>query len=158
MFNPAYISNFSLESFKDTSGDFLLNMTFTTLKEMKRGMMYIDLKKQTNDKRNEYDGNFFKGQIDVCKAAQGVIGNFFTKYVTDNLQNHSNFRFVCPTRARFYYFHNFPTLTPAAFPSFMIKSVVGKFLLIMKVQGKVTENKPAVMLFSASLYAEIAED
>lgn len=158
VFNPTYISNFSMESFKKPSDVFFLSITFRNLKEMRKAMVYIDLKKQTNEKRDEYDCNFFKGQIDVCKAAQGAIGNFFTKFLTENLADHSNFRFVCPMKAALYYFRAFPTLTETAFPSFMSKSLVGKFLLTLKVQGKVVDNKPAVMLFSTSLYGEIIEN
>lgn len=134
-----------------------MNMTFTVLKDVNKAMVWITIKAQTNKKRNEYDREIFKGQIDVCKASQGIVGNFITKLVSDNLDEHSNFRFRCPTNAGFYYFTDFPTLTESALPAFMPRQLFGNFIFFMKIQGKLSDKQPYVMLLSLSVSGVFAE-
>lgn len=149
--NPAIISNFSLVYFKDSKRGQLLNLTFRVLKDVNKAVAWITIKTQTNKKRNEYDREIFKGQIDVCKASQGIVGNFITKLVSDNLDEHSNFRFQCPTKAGFYYFTDFPAISENALPPFMAKHLFENFIFFMKIQGKLADNKPSILLLSISV-------
>lgn len=149
--NPAFVSNFSLVYFDDSKRGELMNMSFRVLKDVNKAVVWTSIKAQNSNKRNEYDREIFKGQIDVCKASQGIIGNFITKLVSDNLAEHSNFRFKCPTKAGFYYFSNFPTITENALPPFMLKQVFENFVFFLKIQGKVPNNKQTVLLLSISI-------
>lgn len=130
-------------------------MSFNILKDVKRSMVHFTIKGQTIKKLDVYDREIFKGQIDACKASQGIVGNFITKMLTDNLGNHSNFKFMCPTKAGFYYFSNFPTLNENSLPPFMPKDLYGKFMIFSRVQGKMADNKPFVILISVSTYGEL---
>lgn len=135
-----------------------MNLSYSVLKDIKKAMVHIIIKGQANKKLNSYDREIFKGQIDVCKASQGIVGNFITRMLSDNLGEHSNFKFSCPTKSGFYYFSNFPTLNENALPPFMPKELYGKFTIFTKVQGKMADTKPYVMLISISMFGEMVND
>lgn len=156
--NPQFISELQIETFKSGDGNNRMNMSFNVLKDIKKAIAYITIKSQTNKKQNDYDREVFKGQIDFCKASQGIVGNFFTKMLSDGLGEHSNYQFMCATKARFYHFSNFPLVNENAFPSFMPKELYGRFVIFTKVQGKMSNNKPFVMLITINMFGELVKD
>lgn len=68
-----------------------------------------------------YDLNVLSSNVDSCKAAQGLFGNYIIKFLLMSNVKFSNFKADCPQKKGFYYAYNFPAPeNPKDFiPSFM---------------------------------------
>lgn len=56
----------------------------------------------------DYDLNVFTSNVDSCKAAQGLFGNYIIKFLLMNNEKHSNIKPECPQKKGLYYAYNFP--------------------------------------------------
>lgn len=92
-----------------------------------------------------YDLNLFTGNIDVCNIGKGMRSNFIISMIYDNLKDHSNFKFECPTKKGFYYAANFPIMGDEYLPHFLIGQT-GYWQVIWRIKAKIQRSKSPVPL------------
>lgn len=97
------------------------NYTARLLVDFRRTLASFDLKKKSDGKLKNYDLNVLSSNVDSCKAAQGLFGNYIIKFLLMSNVKFSNFKADCPQKKGFYYAYNFPAPeNPKDFiPSFM---------------------------------------
>lgn len=98
----------------------------------------------------------FQGNIDTCNVAKGTIGNFFVKELLKEQENYTNYRFECPQKKRFYYWHSFPVPEDSVLPPFIPKYYV-LWDLIVKCKAK-TVKSAFTPLFRATIRGETVRD
>lgn len=121
--------------------------------EFQKIKMFFEVKGKTDERRRDFDRVFLKGEIDFCKAAQGIIGNFITKLLIAKLSSYSNYRFSCPQTKGFFFAENFPLPTDNDLPVFLLP-FRGKFLVEAKAKAKILDQKFFVHLLSFDLYGD----
>ena len=118
---------------------------------MKSLKILFSIKGKTEENLQEFDRLLFKGEIDVCKASKGIIGNFITSFLARNLQKHSNYQFGCPQKKEFIYAYDFPMSTDDDLPVYLLP-LRGKFLVSGRFKGKVANSKQVLSLGSVEIY------
>lgn len=100
--------------------------------------------------------NNFQGNIDSCNVAKGTIGNFLVKALLKDQEKYTNYRYECPQKKGFYYWHSFPVPDDTVLPPFIPKFYV---LWNLEVKGKGKTSKSAFkLLFRARFRGETVKD
>ena len=130
-----------------------MNWTANLLVETKKIFAIAELRGKVEESQMGYNRLIFKTQVNICKAASGVFGNFIIKLIAMRLEEHSNYRFECPQRKKFYYTYSFPMITVNQIPAFL-SPLRGKFLLSTIIRGKPGSSKQAFHIASIDLFGE----
>lgn len=108
-FNPKFIENMDFITFNNTSHDSCINSTFVLKKDVSRVLLAFDLNGKSGPQAEDYDTRIFRVNIDTCSWIVGSPFHvFIVKFIVDNIQQYSNFRFECPQRKQKFYVRNFP--------------------------------------------------
>lgn len=148
--NPIYASNFSFVTFNDSQGDSRFNMSGYQTCDLLKVMNSGELVGKSNAASKDYDRKLLKINLNTCNVSKGLFGNFIIRMISDNLEKHSNYRFVCPQKKNFYYAINFPVVDDKYFPTQLLgHSFYWRVSFIFK--GKVPNVRSLVHLFSIRL-------
>lgn len=140
-----------MDVFNDTDGVSRMNSSAMQLMDFKKVFVHITVMGQSNEASRVYDVTYFKGTIDECNIARGVVGNFIIKMITENLEEYTNFRYVCPQKKGFYYFTNFPAPNDKNFPPFLYGKG-GSWEVVAVVRAKVENSKAMVHVITMKIY------
>lgn len=91
-------ANFSSIISRNSKGDSIMNMTIDLAYEMSKMVIYFTfaVPKEKNDKN--YERVIINSNVNVCKMVSGVVGDFLTKMIMDDLKNLTDFELKCPLK------------------------------------------------------------
>lgn len=124
------------------------NYTSKLLMDFRRTLISFDLKKKSAGTQKNYDLNVFNSNVDSCKAAQGLFGNYIIKFLLTNNEKNSNMKPECPQKKGFYYAYNFaaPDNPKDFIPSFI--PVPAEFWQLTIIgRAKISANSGAIRVF-----------
>lgn len=142
-----HIEDFQVVVFNH-SGVSYFNYTAKLLVDVRRALISFDLKKKSVGTQKNYDVDVFTSNVDSCKAAQGLFGNYIIKFLLMSSVKNSNLKVECPQKKGFYFAYNFPAPdNPKDFiPSFM-PAPAEHWLLTIIARAKVSANSGAIRMF-----------
>lgn len=130
------------------SGISYFNYSVKLLVDFRRTLISFDLKKKSSEAQRNYDLNVFNSNVDSCKAAQGLFGNYIIKFLLTHNEKNSNIKPQCPQKKGFYYAYNFaaPDNIKDFLPSFMPTPAEFWELTIIG-RAKISANGGAIRVF-----------
>lgn len=151
--NPTYLKDFKASVFNNSAGASCFNLSTEVRLDIQRVMASFEVKVF---KEPGVASNFFQTNFDACSVAKGTIGNFLVKALLKDHEKYSNYRYGCPQKKGFFYFHNFPVPRDDILPPFVQKLYV-PWELIVRGKGK-NATTAFVPMFLISLKGETARD
>lgn len=144
---------FEAELFTNSAGTACLNLTAEQLVDYANISMIIIVKGRL--KNSVADREIYKGTINICNLANGAIGNFFSKIMSEGLINFSNFVASCPQPKNTYVVRNFPLDIDSYIPSVFLNLIRSHLEVTVSSRGKVTKNTPMIPIFSLKFFGII---
>lgn len=80
-----HIADFEVVVFNN-SGISHFNYTAKLLVDVQRALLSFDVKKKSSGTQRNYDVDVFNSNVDSCKAAQGLFGNYIIKFLLTSIQ------------------------------------------------------------------------
>lgn len=119
--NPEYFANFSMRVFNDSNGVSRLNASGVLLVDLTQYVAHLSVMHRTKGNA-EYSKLSFKGCVDLCRVQKGVLVNYVIKYLAQELDQFSNYRFQCPMVKGFYFAADFPAPGISSLSIFTLKN------------------------------------
>lgn len=90
------IANFSSVITKNSNGDSVMNITIDFAYEVSKAMIYFtfSIQKDKNDKN--FEKVLLKSNVNACRMISGIIGDFLTKIIMEDLMKFVDFQLKCP--------------------------------------------------------------
>jgi hypothetical protein len=167
--NDGY-ANFTYNLVKSDSGDSSMNITYYYGADIVKELIQFEIFVQKDQNDRNYERQLIKTTINVCKMADGILGDFVARMIMDDLHKFIDFDLKCPFRRvrcdlqnfgvhcihefqGFYNLKNF-MLTDKYVPIRMLKNNV-KFSLMARVSGKIERKRGLIHLFTVKAFGEI---
>lgn len=150
------MSNLSVAVFNDSQGDSRLNFSAEQLIDFRTFTVSTTITKESVRGSNRYDQLYFQGNVDACKVAKGIFGNFLIRIFASQLENYSNFKFVCPQLTGFYFVHDLPMIP---LPDYLIPLSargVGRFEVSAIVKARISNVRSMVHILTIKMLCERA--
>lgn len=97
------ITDFTTLLYNDSTGMTYVNGSGRLTTDFLRGAADIVLKGWKDERRTGAERLIFKGNINICNFAKGVMGNFVSLIIYDYIDKYSNVKVQCPFPKGFYY-------------------------------------------------------
>jgi hypothetical protein len=90
------VANFSAVITKNSNDDSVMNMTIDFSQEVSKMMVFFtfSIPKDKNDKN--YERTLIKSNVNACRMISGIIGDFLTKMIMEDLHKYADFELKCP--------------------------------------------------------------
>lgn len=89
--------------FNDSTGMVFVNGSGRLTSDFVIGIALIELKGYLDERRTGTERLIFKGNVNICNFAKGVLGNFVSIIVHEYIEKNSNIRPQCPFPKGLYY-------------------------------------------------------
>lgn len=119
-----------------------------------RGTAELALKGWLDERRIGNGKLIFKGNINICNFAKGIMGNFVSLIIYDYIDKYSNVKVQCPFPKGFYYVKPCPFDIEKYIPTFWVQKGFWELYIQMKI--KLTKTKPTQELFSLKIYGNVS--
>lgn len=152
--NPKYI-NLSVIAYTNDAGDSLFNYTLSlnVMIVNYMGNFALSIPRYENDR--EYQNQIFQSTVNFCKLDDGVRGNFLIKMFMEEFYKTSNYNLKCPLEPGTKNIRNMK-VTENFFPEYLLRLIGDtKFLISLRSQGKVLNEKSLKYLYSLKFYGEM---
>lgn len=154
--NPDFIFNSSLEVFNTSDGVSCVNLTALLTVNLVKPVLLVKISTRMNGSR-EYDDEYYKSQLDLCKMENGSLGGIVLRTVAKSIESHSNFYFDCKIEKKFLYINNYPVFDIKFLTIFSrkIRNRTPEYELSISVKVKRNGRKSSDNVLSAKIFGKI---
>lgn len=117
-------------------------------------LLTFEVKRKTNLASKDYEIDIFKGNVDSCNLAKGIVGNYIINFILSGLDEYSNFLIECPMRKKFIFIYNFPVPKQVQdfLPKFISRSTQNSAWILMITARAKVQKTATVTVFHLKVH------